>query len=155
MNLCLIIFNKFNLDFDTAFIINDFTLGETVVTLTEADFTWTETEITLPETAGKEKRYIISSLLDIISPPGAASLKVKLIRDIDFIAIAGAQVKIQRDGFPAITKETDANGEAEMPNIDAGIYTVTVTIGGEPVRTFTKEVNVGTNARMELVIPKV
>lgn len=101
------------------------------------------------------KRYMWTELLLIVSPPGAASLNVRLKRDVDFTAIAGAQVKIQRTGFAAVTKETDENGEAEMPNIDAGVYTVTVTIGTEPVRTFTKDVNVGTNARMELVIPKV
>ena len=102
---------------------------------------------------GRKKRYTISALLTIISPPGAASLSVKLKRAGSFTPIVGANIRIQREGSEATGATTDAQGDTDFLSIDAGVYTITVSIASEPDRVYTKEVNTGTKARLELVIP--
>lgn len=101
---------------------------------------------------GKRERYTMTVLLNFISPPGAASLTVKLKRLVSFLPIANAQITIQKAGFPAVTGNTNTDGAANLSGIDAGVYAVKVQVAGEPDRSYTKEVNVGTNARLELTI---
>jgi hypothetical protein len=101
--------------------------------------------------SGGKKRYTWDTIKNMVSAPGAASLKVTGKHANDTLVTA-ADVEIKQTGKPAITVQL-VNGFALASNIDPGDYTGKIIIGGNVVATFNKDVNVGTNARIEVQVP--
>jgi hypothetical protein len=97
-----------------------------------------------------KKLFTFSVLKSLVSPPGSASLKVT-VKNADTTPIVGVGVKLQLvDGEgEVINGFSDANGEVLYSSIDAGVYTVTVDL--DPLQIYTKEVNSGVDARLEVV----
>ena len=96
-----------------------------------------------------KKLFTFSILKSLVSPPGSASLRVT-VKNADTTPIVGVGVKlILVDGDGAVINGfSDANGEVLYSSIDAGVYTVLVDLA--PVQTYTKEVNSGVAARLEV-----
>ncbi len=92
------------------------------------------------------KRYTWNALKTIISPPGAASLKVYTETAAN-VAVKVFSVEIKAEGKPAITLPADVDGLAWFKNIDADRYAGKLTVNGV-VYPFAKEVNVGVDARI-------
>jgi hypothetical protein len=101
----------------------------------------------------KLKRYTINVIKNLISPPGSAGLKVSCIQAGTNLPMANLQVIIQAKDGIAKTGATDVKGEVPFDNIDPARYTVTVKQAGQPDIVTTKEVNAGTAARLEVIIP--
>jgi len=97
-----------------------------------------------------KKLFTFSVLKSLVSPPGSASLKVT-VKKADGSAAEGIKVNIKEaeDNAPEIMGVSDANGEVTFNGIDAGVYTVNV--GFANVQNYTKEVNTGVDARLEVV----
>jgi len=100
----------------------------------------------------KKKLFIFEVVKSLVSPPGSASLKLRLIRQGENTPIAGANVNIQAAGGQVIKGVSDENGVVLFDNIDPADYTVTVYIDGVVVLQFEKEVNTGTAARKDVEI---
>ena len=98
-----------------------------------------------------KKMFVFETVKALISPPGSASLKVTAKR-LDNTLIAGATVTIQAAGGIPITLLTDENGVALFNGIDPSDYNGTITATGLTTATFVKEVNTGTNARLEIIM---
>jgi hypothetical protein len=101
--------------------------------------------------SGGRKRYTWDTIKDMVSAPGAASLKVTG-KHADDTLVASANVEIKQTGQPAITVQL-VNGTALASNVDPGDYAGKIIINGNVVATFNKTVNVGTNARIEVQVP--
>lgn len=100
-----------------------------------------------------QKRYTFSVLKKLVSPPGAASLDMHLKKAGTNEAVVGATVIIQSATGTPRTLVSDAEGNLSFTGIDADTYTVTIKVTGQPDIVKTKEVNVGTQARMVVEIP--
>lgn len=96
-----------------------------------------------------KKLFTFTVLKSLVSPPGSASLKVTLKR-ADGSAYEGIKVNIKEaeDNAPEIAGVSNASGEVLFGGIDAGVYTVSVAF--EKVQNYTKEVNTGVDARLEV-----
>lgn len=99
--------------------------------------------------------FVFEKQKAIIAPAGSASLKVGLELDVVFTKLVGIPVKIQAEGQPAITVNTDINGNAHFEGIDPTRYKVTI-IGPDLVSMeFDKDVDTGVNARVEVIMESV
>ncbi|MFI5219581.1 MAG: hypothetical protein ACHQNT_08835 [Bacteroidia bacterium] len=113
------------------------------------DFMEDGTEMVFNRDEANKKRYTFQSLKDIVSPPGSASLTVTVKKGDDTFAATGT-VKIKKEGVAAIMAQIN-EGLAAYPNLDTGKYEGEVVVDGV-TKTFTKEVNTGTDARITVVI---
>lgn len=101
--------------------------------------------------AEAQKRYTFVTLKHSISPPGSASLVVKVKRADDTLVTNGT-VTIKEEGQPAITVNINADGEAFFGNINPADYTGFVTTVDGVTTNFVKEVNTGTAARITVAV---
>jgi hypothetical protein len=70
----------------------------------------------------------------------------------DDTLVMNGNATIKQASKPAITVQI-LNGVAYFSNVDKGKYTGNITVTGEPsVGNFEKEVEVGTNARVTVVV---
>lgn len=97
-----------------------------------------------------QKRYTFITLKHSISPPGSASLIVK-VKNADDTLVTNGTVTIKEEGQPAKTVNINADGEAFFPNINPADYTGFVTVNAVNTN-FIKEVNTGTAARLKVVV---
>jgi hypothetical protein len=100
-----------------------------------------------------QKRYTFSVLKKLVSSPGAASLDMHLKKAGTNEPVTEATVIIQSETGTPKTENPDVEGNLSFTGIDADIYKVTVKVTGQPDIVKTKEVNVGTQARMVVEIP--
>ena len=101
--------------------------------------------------AGKANLFVWNTVLDVITPPGSAGLKVTELIDETGLPGVGAEVLIQKQGDPVSqTKTVDADGVAEFTPLDPGRYRYVVTLAGRQTETGEKDVNAGTGARLEV-----
>lgn len=98
-----------------------------------------------------KKRYTFHVLKNLVSPPGSASLKVTVKNGLDIMQ-PNKNVTIKKAGAAPITLPTDVNGIDLFMNLTPGKYEGEVDNGGVTVK-FTKEVGVGTDARVIVVVP--
>ena len=102
----------------------------------------------------KRDQYVIARLLDIITPPGAAGLKLDVKNSVTNEWVAGAQVKIMKDGEPGISSFTDADGKADMGNLTAGTYVGNITGAGYAEFNFEVVISTGvTSYKHYLITP--
>jgi hypothetical protein len=99
--------------------------------------------------AEKRKLFTYQVLKSLVSPPGSASLLVKVERVSDSTPILNAKVSLQRESEPTIILFTNAEG-ALFENIDPAVYTVQVDVENVTSAIFIKEVNTGVNARLDV-----
>ncbi len=99
----------------------------------------------------KKSQFIFSSVLEIITPPGASSLTVKVTRVSDGTAVLNANVKINREGTPEREAMNTEDG-AYFGNLSAGTYSVQVDIEGQVSFVSFKDVETGVNARLDVKI---
>jgi hypothetical protein len=91
----------------------------------------------------KQSQFVWDSILDIISSPGSAGLKVFVRDGVTFLARANAEIKIQRPGEPVITLVTDANGFVHFTNLPVGTYVGNITGAGYPEFNFEVTIETG------------
>jgi hypothetical protein len=96
------------------------------------------------------KRYTYDVVKKLVSPPGAASLKI-MAKHTDDTLVMNGDVTIKLAGQPPKTGQI-LNGVCSFSNVEKGKYNGTITISGNPAATFEKEVEVGTNARVTVVV---
>jgi len=97
-----------------------------------------------------KKRYTFSSLKDIVSPPGSASMTVSAKRPDDTM-VQDAVVNIKKEGEPAIVKNIVGGVAAIFANINPGDYAGTVVQSGVTTN-FTKTVNTGVDSRITVSV---
>lgn len=93
-----------------------------------------------------------TKVLEIVAPKGSASLKVAAIDKLTLLPIAGVEVTIELEGKPDLKNITDETGIVVFKNIDPGVYKVGWVKVGYLNETITKEVNAGTEARLEVLL---
>lgn len=98
----------------------------------------------------KRELFMFKKLKQIVSPPRSASVTIK-IKQANDLPAANAAVTIKQDGEPAMTGQTDANGELQFKNIDPGNYDGTVLYNAVSTG-FNKDVNTGVNARITILL---
>ncbi len=103
--------------------------------------------------AEKLKRYTITVIKSIVSPPGSASLKITCKQAVTNVLMVGLDITIKSKDGIAQTGVTDATGVLVFDNIDPADYTVTVKVVGHPDMVIAKEVNTGTAARLDVSTP--
>lgn len=101
------------------------------------------------------KKFTFNTVLEIVSPPGSASLKLKFTDIATNLPMEGVTIKIVREGDHAKVATTDANGEAEFANINPGSYFCATAKTGYATLEFNKDVNTGVSARKELFLTAV
>ncbi|MEI6816033.1 MAG: hypothetical protein WCL14_05440 [Bacteroidota bacterium] len=106
---------------------------------------------------GQAKLFTFDTVKELLSPPGSASYKVTAKRAELLTVIEGIIVKIQSKTKPAISVETDVNGVALFPHLDADNYTVIVGGVSTPfvVQSFKKDVDTGVNAHSEVFMVSI
>ncbi len=101
------------------------------------------------------KKFTFTTVLQIVSPPGSASLKIQAINLGTNEIIVGAKVVIQKEGNAALNGITDDSGEVVFPGIDPGAYDVTIAAVGYTAMNFSKDVNTGVSARKDVFMTAV
>jgi len=102
------------------------------------------------------KLFTWSELKLIVSPPGAASLKLDAKDSVALTPIMGLEVVMQQAGGALITVTADpVTGVAKESGIDAGVYKGIGKAPGYKDTAFIKEVNTGADARITLLMEKV
>lgn len=101
---------------------------------------------------GKREKFIINSVLEVISPPGAASLRVLVKDAVTMLPLENVRVFMNLPNTPALELLTDENGDVLFTNIPSGTYKYALTLDAYADLTGTKQVNTGTNARLELLM---
>ena len=96
------------------------------------------------------KKFTFNTVLEIVSPPGTASLKLQTIDLGTNIIIVGAKVTVQKEGNVALSGFTDDKGEVIFENVDPGAYSVTIDAVGYKAMAFSKDVNTGVGARKDV-----
>lgn len=74
----------------------------------------------------KAERYIFDRMLQMINP-SVAGMKGTILNGNTNIGEPGAEVKMQKEGKPAIIMISDADGNYEQTGIESGDWTVTIT----------------------------
>lgn len=105
--------------------------------------------------SGKRERFVFNSVLEAITPPGAASLRVFVQDGATYEPLAGVVVVIQQTGQPALEQTTDTDGDVIFESIEPGDYRYTISKAGYGEQQGVKEVKVGVNARMEIRLTAV
>jgi hypothetical protein len=90
-----------------------------------------------------KQQFVWSSIMDLVTPPGAAGLKIFVRDGVTFMARVSAEVKIQRPGEPVITLVTDADGFVHFTNLPAGTYVGNITGAGYPEFNFEVTIETG------------
>jgi hypothetical protein len=80
--------------------------------------------------SGKLERFVFNSVLEAVTPPGAASLRVIVKDGVTFELLSDARVKIQLAGQAAIEQLTDANSDVIFDSLEAGRYRYVITKAG-------------------------
>lgn len=112
-------------------------------------------KVIFEEDPGKQKMFELTALLDLIAPPGSASLTVDVLVEGENKAAVGLSVDIQADGGVVLHDETDANGEAHFLNTPPTDYHYTISgVGFETVQG-SKTIGVGIAARFEVKVVRV
>ena len=101
------------------------------------------------------KKFTFTTVLQIVSPPGSASLKLRFIDIATNLPIAGVTVKILREGDTAKAGVTDANGELQFDAINPGSYFCAAAFTGYQPMEFNKDVNTGVSARKDVFMTAV
>jgi hypothetical protein len=100
--------------------------------------------------AAKRSQFVWSSVMEIITLPGAASLKGEVRDSVTKVLIEGALVRMSQTGLPEVSTLTDANGKYDFGNLAVGDYegkvlkdlydstpfTVTISTGVTSTRNF-------------------
>ncbi len=105
--------------------------------------------------AGKREKFVINSVLEIITPPGAASLRVIITDAVTLLPIDGALVRIQAEGEPQIEQTSGPDGDVLFSSIPAATYRYLISKAGYNEAGGNKQVGTGTNARLELNLTSV
>jgi|GEM_PF-1548349 hypothetical protein len=102
--------------------------------------------------AGQIKLFTFEDVKNLLNPPGSASYKLTAKIAVLLTAIKGLPVTIQSKTKPAITVDTDVDGVALFPHLDADNYTVIVGGAVLPfiVQNFKKDVDTGVDAHSEV-----
>ena len=105
---------------------------------------------------GVTAKFTWVTIQELINPPGSSSLTItSLLAESDAPAV-GAKVKLQKAGDTVfIELEIGADGTAKKENMDPGRYRYIVELAGRVTATGEKDVNAGTNARLEVKLSLV
>jgi hypothetical protein len=112
-------------------------------------------QIVYIDNEAKRDQYVVARLLDLITPPGAAGLKLDVKNSVTNEWVAGAQVKIMKDGEPVISSFTDADGKADMGNLTAGTYVGNITCAGYAEFNFEVVISTGVTSYKHYVITQI
>jgi hypothetical protein len=100
--------------------------------------------------AAKRAQFVWTSVLEVITPPGAAGMKGEVRDSVTKVLIEGALVRMSQTGLPEVSTLTGANGKYDFGNLPVGDYegkvlkdlydstpfTVTITTGVTSTRNF-------------------
>ncbi len=101
--------------------------------------------------AGRANFFVWKTVLDVITPPGSASLTVTVLIDETGLPAEGATVTIQKEGDPvAKTLVTGTDGIVLFTPLDPGRYRYSIVLAGRQTEQGVKDVNAGTSARLEV-----
>lgn len=93
-----------------------------------------------PET---KEQFVWQSILEVITPPGAAGFKVYVRDAVTFLPRVNAEVKIQLPGQPVISLFTDEDGFVHFKNLAAGTYEGNITGAGYAEFNFSVTISTG------------
>jgi len=99
-----------------------------------------------------KKLFVWEAVKSLVSPPGSASLKIRLRKKVDNTPVVNTNVNIQAEGGALIKGTSNDEGVVVFDNIDPADYVAKVIVDGVVVFSGDKEVNTGTDARMEVEI---
>lgn len=88
-------------------------------------------------------QFVWQSILDIITPPGAAGLKVYVRDAVTFLPRVNAEVKLQLPGQPVTTLFTDEDGFVHFKSLAAGTYEGNITGAGYAEFNFSVTISTG------------
>lgn len=89
------------------------------------------------------QQFTWADIMDLVTPPGAAGLKIFVRDGVTFLARANAEIKIQRPGEPVITLVTDEDGFVYFTNLPVGTYVGNITGAGYPEFNFEVTIELG------------
>ena len=101
------------------------------------------------------KLFTWAELKLIVSPPGAASLKVEAKDKATNEALVGVKVLLQADGGTPINVTTAVGGTVKESGIDVAVYKGHAEFTGYQPLDFVKEVDKGVDARVTLLMVKI
>jgi hypothetical protein len=93
-----------------------------------------------PET---KEQFVWQSILEVITPPGAAGFKVYVRDAVTFLPRVNAEVKIQLPGQPVISLFTDEDGFVHFKNLAVGTYEGNITGAGYAEFNFSVTISTG------------
>jgi hypothetical protein len=97
-------------------------------------------------------QFVWQSILDVITPPGAAGLKVYVKNAVTFLPVVGALVKAQQEGEPARTLVTDEDGFGHFKSMVVTNYICNVTGPGLQELNFNVDIQTGVTSTKHLEV---
>lgn len=95
----------------------------------------------------ERKLFVWDHVIETITPPGATGLKGDITDGVTFLFIGGGEVRLQKEGQPAIVIVVNEDGSYVSPNLEEGLYSVKVSAPGYVTLETTKEITTGTISR--------
>jgi hypothetical protein len=80
-------------------------------------------QVVFIDNEAKRHQFVWDRIIDRITPPGAAGLKVDVRNGATNVFEPGVVVSFQQVGLPEITGTTDADGYVPFTNVEVGTYT--------------------------------
>lgn len=80
-------------------------------------------QVAFIDNEAKRNQFVWDRIIDRITPPGAAGLKVDVRNGATNEFEPGVEVSFQQEGLPLITGTTDADGYVPFTNLEVGAYT--------------------------------
>jgi len=108
-------------------------------------------EMVYHKDAEAQKEFTYQVIKNIVSPPGAAGLDVKVLLPDNSLSAEGKVTIVNEGGVPKIVL-LSAGNPAPFNSIDSDKWDVKVEVPGFPTVNVTKEVNVGVRARVTVKV---
>jgi hypothetical protein len=80
-------------------------------------------QVAFYDNEAKRHQFVWNRIVDRITPPGAAGLKVDVRNGATNLYEPGVEISFQQEGLPVITGTTDADGYVPFTNLEVGSYT--------------------------------
>ena len=103
----------------------------------------------------KRNQYIWEKVMDLVTPPGAAGLRLDVKEDGTNLPLTGVNIEIQKAGGVALKLATDAEGKGYFESLEVGIYSGKVQLAGYADLEVEFEIKTGVTSFKHWVLVKV